>query len=78
MTYFKNSTENNNIQPLSVNTLDINLQQPQTFLYYNKTKHQTKQSKLYILKPDQLSSINNVVSISTSISDSKIKSSNEK
>jgi hypothetical protein len=92
MTYFNNSTEYNNIQPLSANTFDIDLQdlrmkREQTIPYHNKTKDQysphahltpTKQNELYTSKSDQLFSINNIPSTPTNISNSKIMSSEEK
>jgi hypothetical protein len=92
MRHFKYSTELNNAQGSPINTFDINLQQLRTrrrqmFSYNNKTKDQyhprvysipIKQDESYVLRSNQLSSINNIVSIPTNTPNPSILSSQEK
>jgi hypothetical protein len=92
MRYFNKSTECNDTQPSSINTVDIDLQhlrsrRRHTFPYNNKTKDQSyprvysisiKQDESNSLTSNQFLYINNTVSIPTNTSDSMILSSKEK
>ena len=81
-------TSSNNIQPLSINTFDIDPQHDQTFPHYNnKTKDQyyprasstlAKQNQPNPLISTRSSLINNIVSIPSKTPDPKILSSEEK